>query len=67
LFSNVLKKFFTDRAQNENNWATRKQEDAMVAQVKDIVTRSRATLIEDLVGVIALFSTLYACLAFTAF
>ena len=39
----------------------------MVAQVKDIVTRSRATLIEDLVGVIALFSTLYACLAFTAF
>lgn len=39
----------------------------MVAQVKDIVTRSRATLIEDLVGVIALFSTLYVCLAFTTF
>lgn len=39
----------------------------MVAQVKDIVTRSRATLIEDLLGVIALFASLYACLAFTAF
>ncbi len=38
----------------------------MVAQVKDIVTRSRATLVEDLVGVMALFATLYACLAFTA-
>ena len=35
----------------------------MVAQVKDIVTRSRATLIEDLIGVIALFVTLYLCLA----
>jgi hypothetical protein len=38
----------------------------MVAQVKDIVTRSRATLIEDLVGVIVLFATLYLCLAFSA-
>ncbi|MBN2630040.1 MAG: hypothetical protein JXR75_05835 [Rhodobacteraceae bacterium] len=47
--------------------ATSKQEDAMVAQVKEIVTRSRATLIEDVVGVVALFAALYACLAFTAF
>ena len=39
----------------------------MVAQVKDIVTRSHATLIEDLLGVSALFATLYACLAFTSF
>lgn len=43
------------------------KEDAMVAQVKDIVTRSRSTLIEDLFGVCALFATLYLCLAFTAF
>ncbi|GEM_PF-4168196 len=39
----------------------------MVAQVKEIVTRSRATLIEDLLGVVALFATLYTCLAFTTF
>ena len=39
----------------------------MVAQVKDIVTRSRATLIEDLLGVVALFATLYVCLCFTSF
>ncbi|MFN3847049.1 MAG: hypothetical protein ACK4RZ_14670 [Paracoccaceae bacterium] len=67
MFSNVLKKFFTGRALYENNQATQDQEDAMVAQVKDIVTRSRATLIEDLVGVIALFATLYGYLAFSAF
>lgn len=47
--------------------ATNKQEDAMVAQVKDIVARSRATLIEDLLGVVALFATLYICLSFTSF
>lgn len=46
--------------------ATRKQEDAMVAQVKEIVTRSRATLIEDLFGVVALFAALYLCLSFTS-
>ena len=39
----------------------------MVAQVKDIVARSRATLIEDLLGVVALFATLYVCLSFTSF
>ncbi|MDR7125153.1 hypothetical protein J2X53_001977 [Pseudorhodobacter sp. 4114] len=38
----------------------------MVAQVKDIVTRSSATLIEDLFGVFALFATLYVCLSFTS-
>ena len=37
----------------------------MVAQVKEIVTHSGTALIEDLVGVAALFSTLYVCLAFT--
>ena len=47
--------------------ATRKQEDAMVAQVKDIVTRSYATLIEDVLGVVALFATLYLCLSFSTF
>jgi hypothetical protein len=40
-------------------------EDAMVAQVKDIVTRSHAMLIEDLIGVATLFGGLYAVLAFT--
>lgn len=37
----------------------------MVAQVKDIVARQHSALIEDLAGVMALFATLYACLAFT--
>ncbi len=37
----------------------------MVAQVKEIVTRSRATLIEDLLGVVALFASLYVCLSFS--
>ena len=38
----------------------------MVAQVKEIVTRSRATLIEDLLGVFALFASLYLCLSLTS-
>ncbi len=37
----------------------------MVAQVKEIVSRHPSALIEDLAGVVALFATLYACLAFT--
>jgi dihydroneopterin aldolase len=40
-------------------------EDAMVAQVKDIVARQPVALIEDLAGVTALFASLYACLVFT--
>ena len=39
----------------------------MVAQVKEIVARSRATLIEDLFGVFALFATLFVCLSITSF
>lgn len=36
----------------------------MVAQVKDIVTRSRSALVEDMVGILALFVGLYAILSF---
>lgn len=36
----------------------------MVAQVKDIVTRSGTMLIEDLIGVTALFVGLFAILSF---
>jgi len=37
----------------------------MVAQVKNIVAREHLALIEDLVGVSALFVALYVCLALT--
>jgi hypothetical protein len=37
----------------------------MVAQVKDIVARQHVALIDDLIGVAALFAALYVCLAFT--
>lgn len=36
----------------------------MIAQVKEIVTRSQMTLIEDLAGVSALFVGLFALLSF---
>jgi hypothetical protein len=34
----------------------------MLTEVKDILTRSRATLIEDSIGVVALFTLLLVCL-----
>lgn len=34
----------------------------MLTEVKDILTRSRATLIEDSIGVAALFTLLLVCL-----
>lgn len=37
----------------------------MVAQVKSIVAREHRVLAEDLIGVCALFVTLYVCLALT--
>ncbi len=36
----------------------------MIAQAKEIVVRSHATLIEDLLGVTALFAALFFCLTF---
>lgn len=36
----------------------------MIAQVKDIVARSHAVLLEDLAGVTALFVGLFAVLSF---
>lgn len=36
----------------------------MIAQVKDIVTRSHMTLLEDILGVSALFLGLFAVLSF---
>lgn len=58
LFSYVLKKFFTLRTNYENKLATNPpREVAMidaVKEIKDVVQRSRATLIEDLVGALSL-------------
>jgi hypothetical protein len=57
LFTNVLKKFFTDRFRYENKAAT-EMEDDMLNDIKTILTTSRATLIEDGLGVMALFAFL---------
>jgi hypothetical protein len=34
----------------------------MLTEVKDILTRSRATIVEDSLGVLALFALLLVCL-----
>ena len=39
-------------------------EDAMIAQAKEIVAKSRGMLMEDLAGVTALFLGLFAVLSF---
>jgi hypothetical protein len=57
LFTNVLKKFFTTRFQYENKPAT-ETEDDMLNDIKTILTRSHATLIEDASGVAILFTFL---------
>lgn len=38
----------------------------MVAQIKDVLHRSSAQLVEDLLGVMVLFALLYAYLGFFA-
>jgi hypothetical protein len=56
-FTNVLKKFFTTCFRYENKEAT-ETEDNMLSDIKTILTRSRATLIEDATGVAVLFTFL---------
>jgi hypothetical protein len=34
----------------------------MLTEIKDILARSRATLVEDTIGVVSLFTLLFACL-----
>ncbi len=34
----------------------------MLTEIKDILARSRATVVEDTIGVVALFTLLFACL-----
>lgn len=60
--SNVLKKFFTGDGKYENKAATKPMEVTMLTDIKDILSRSRATAVEDLVGVVALFSMLVVSL-----
>ena len=58
MISNVLKKFLIESRENENKSATMPMEVTMLTDMKDILSRSRATAIEDLVGVVTLFSML---------
>jgi hypothetical protein len=62
MFTNVLKKFFTDLARYENNPATSK-EDAMKAAMKTLRARTPRGAVEDLVGLAALFVLLFAVLS----
>jgi hypothetical protein len=54
----VLKKFLIMTRKYENKRATTPREVMMLAEMMEILSRSRATVIEDLVGVVALFSLL---------
>lgn len=40
----------------------RSMEVTMLTEIKDILARSRATLVEDTIGVVSLFTLLFACL-----
>ena len=64
LFAQVPKKFFTDLAGYENKAATR-QEVPMMKEIADTLARSRATVLEDLAGLVALFVMLYGALSLT--
>lgn len=62
MFTNVLKKFFTEPGRYENNTATN-MEDAMKDAVKTLLAHSPRGAMEDVVGVAALFVLLFAVLA----
>jgi hypothetical protein len=66
LSANVLKKFFTRRAENENNIATTEEERGMLTELKTVFAKSSDTLIEDALGVLALFGLLFIGLTLPA-
>jgi hypothetical protein len=57
LFTNVLQKFFTKGFRYENKTLT-DLEMQMLNDIKTILTTSRETLVEDSLGLIALFTML---------
>ena len=61
MFANVLKKFFTNAAINENKLGTRRERErraTMFKQIRAVVMRSQDTLIYDALGAVALMTTL---------
>ena len=57
--------FLKSSLQNQRGMRTKRQqvmEVTMLTEIKDILSRSRATLIEDTIGVVSLFTLLFACL-----
>ncbi len=62
MFSDVLKKFFTELTDCENNTATR-TEDAMKEAMKTLLSTNPRGVIEDLVGVVSLFVLVFAMLS----
>jgi hypothetical protein len=66
LFPDVLKKFFTGRFENENNIATTEEERKMLTELKTVLAKSSDTLIEDALGVLALFGLLFVGLSLPA-
>lgn len=63
MFAFVLKKFFTDCRESENNTATYIKEDAMLKEFKSILSRAGSSAVEDTLGVISLFALLFAALS----
>lgn len=61
LFTNVRKKFFTIREGRENKEATKKRSSTM-QDIKDVILRSRGTLVQDAAGAAALVVMLVGCL-----
>ena len=53
MFANILKKFFTWTGKNENKGATTGNID-MLTEMKNVVTRSSSTLLQDAAGAAAL-------------
>jgi len=73
LFANVLKKFFTGRAENENKGSTNTAEcdqqtqdspeaRAMIEQIRNTIQQSPTTLLQDAVGAAALIVMLIVAL-----
>ena len=54
MFSNVLKKFFTERKEYENKVATGMKETEMAQQIKAAFARNQNTLLQDAIGGVAL-------------
>jgi hypothetical protein len=66
MFSNVLKKFFTERRTCENNNGTKQTEVAMLKEITEILKGSPNALLVDALGSFSLFAMLIAGLGLSS-